>query len=199
VMRAELEALVCSGPRRGKQHTYALVEARVPLTRPMSRDEAVAELVRRYFTSHGPATVADFAWWSGLTVGDARRGLAANGARFVREVVDGREYWLEPRAAPAVPERAYLLPNYDEYTVAYRDRDAFFDPRHAVGRDPRQWAPFANVLVVDGRVVGIWRRMVQRDRVVVEPSWLEPPDGRALELYAEAAERHARFLGLALL
>src|SRR5690606_7455514 len=76
VMHAELEGVVCSGPRRGKQQTYALLAERAPQTRRLARDEALAELTRRYFTSHGPATVKDFAWWSGLTVADVRAGLA---------------------------------------------------------------------------------------------------------------------------
>ena len=75
VMQAELDAVICSGARRGSQFTYALLDDRAPAVRTRRRDEALAELTRRYFRSHGPAQVTDFVWWSGLSTADARRGL----------------------------------------------------------------------------------------------------------------------------
>src|SRR4029453_9380851 len=126
---AELEGLICSGAYRGKQLTYALVADRAPRAPRLAREEALAELTRRFFTSHAPATVRDFVWWSGLTTADAKRGLEMNRAR--EEVIDGRTYWSIGR--PPSPLRGYavtssaevfLLPVYDEYLVAYRDRDA---------------------------------------------------------------------------
>src|SRR5262249_4743647 len=112
---AELNGLICSGPRRGKQFTYALLEERVPPASPLERDEALAELTRRYFTSHGPATARDFSWWSGLTVADAQRGLAIVGSELQRAEMDGRIYWLASSTLPArqTIEMAHLLPNYD--------------------------------------------------------------------------------------
>src|SRR5207249_4722958 len=118
--RAELDAVICSGPRRGKQFTYALLDERVPPARLLAADEALAELTTRYFTSHGPATVRDFAWWSGLTVAGATRGLAMNSSRLVEETVAGRTYWFAPGQPLPMSDAAYLLPNYDEYTVAYQ-------------------------------------------------------------------------------
>lgn len=103
----------------------ALFEARVPRGSTLTRDEALAELTRRYFTSRGPATVRDYVWWSGLTVRDARAGIEMAGSTLMQEVIDGRPYWFAPsrmparRAAPSV----YLLPNYDELGIAYKDRD----------------------------------------------------------------------------
>lgn len=123
-IHAELEGIICSGPQVGTLSTYALLSKRAPRPKRLSREEAIAELTARYFRSHGPATIRDFVWWSGLPVGDARRGLEITGAHS--EVIDGRAYWtLEPfhiseSGAPA----AYLLPVYDEYLVAYRDLEA---------------------------------------------------------------------------
>ena len=99
MMRAELDALICSGPRRGKQFTYALLDERAPAGRALAREEALAELAGRYFASHGPASPQDFAWWSGLTVGDARRGIASASPRLVSATVDGKTYWHAPGAS----------------------------------------------------------------------------------------------------
>ena len=113
VMHAELEADICSGPRRGAQFTYALLAERAPRATLLPRGEALAALAERYFRSHGPATVRDFAWWSGLTLADARVAVA--------DLPAGRG---EVLAAAPGPERAlgahYLLPNYDEYLIAYK-------------------------------------------------------------------------------
>ena len=94
MMRAELDGIVCSGARRGRQFTYALLDERAPQARMLDRDEALAELARRYFTSHGPATLQDFVWWSGLTGADARAGLEMVTSQLMREVVDGQVYWF---------------------------------------------------------------------------------------------------------
>lgn len=126
MMHAELDALVCSGPRRGKQFTYALLSERAPGARSMTREQALAELTRRYFTSHGPALPQDFAWWSGLTLEDARAGLALASEALSELVVDGRTYHHAGSARPPRPATSvvHLLPNYDEHVIAYRERNA---------------------------------------------------------------------------
>ncbi|MBI1879201.1 MAG: AlkZ family DNA glycosylase [Chloroflexi bacterium] len=122
VHRAELDAIVCSGPRHGKQFTYALLDERAPQAKTLERDEALAALTKRYFTSHGPAMAQDFAWWSGLTLADVRKGLDMVKAALIQEAVDGQTYWLSPdRPVVKAPSpTAYLLPNYDEYLISYR-------------------------------------------------------------------------------
>jgi hypothetical protein len=197
IMHAELEGLICSGPRQGKQMTYALLDERVPPTRPLTRDEALAELTRRYFTSHGPATIPDFVWWSGLTGADARAGLAATGAALTSEEISGRTYWFAPAAAPAPPPApvAYLLPNYDEYIVAYADRSAVHDATaHAL--DARGNVLFSHTIVVDGRVVGTWKRALKRAAVVLDTTLLAPLSPAATTAVAAAAARYGAFLGL---
>ena len=100
LMHAELEEVICSGARQGRQHAYALFDDRVPPGVPFDRDEALAGAVRRFFTSHGPATVRDFTWWSYLTVADARRGLALRGDDLESIEVTGRTYWGWPAMPP---------------------------------------------------------------------------------------------------
>ncbi len=167
LMNAELDGVICSGPKRGKQFTYALLDERVPRARPRQRAEAVVELVRRYFTSHGPATTQDFAWWSGLTTADAREGLEALKGKIVSERSDGKTYWFSHGASlPSKSEPSVqLLPAFDEYTVAYADRRDILRPEHS----PKDgYVMLGPVIVVDGYVVGSWRRTFKRGTVVIE-------------------------------
>ena len=94
MMSAELDGVICSGARKGKQFTYALLEERVPQVKPLKREEALAELTRRYFTTRGPATLQDFTWWSGLTMADAKKGIEMVRSQFVSEVLEGQTYWF---------------------------------------------------------------------------------------------------------
>src|SRR5713226_9760951 len=194
---AELEGLIVSGPRRGKQFTYALLEERAPKGRVLDRKEAAAELALRYFRSHGPAQVQDFVWWSGLTMADARAGIAGAGAALERQAIDGKDYWS---GAGPVPSRktatiAHLLPNFDEYTVGYRDRSAL---THADRRFEPGFFSFgsilSNIVIVDGLVRGEWRRTLARDGLRVEiriPHRLQATESAAI---GEAGRRLAAFL-----
>lgn len=198
LMAAELEGLITSGPRRGKQHTYALLAERAPNARSLEREEALAELVRRYFRSHGPAQVQDFVWWSGLSTGDARIGIALAGTALVREVVEGREYWSDPETGSAsdVTGLAHLLPNFDEYTVAYRDRTSLIDAN--LPFDPALFSfgsVLSNVVTIGGRVHGAWRRTGAGARARVEIRLLAPLTPAEADALARAADRMGRFLG----
>jgi winged helix DNA-binding protein len=192
-MYAELEGLICSGPRRGKQSTYALFDERVPGAPALSRDEALATLSRRFFTSHAPATIRDFVWWSGLTTADARRGLDINRAR--PEDVDGMTYWAigAPPRGVANGRSVHLLPIYDEYLVAYRDRLAVPHPPTVTAPDSRA-VIFQHALVVGGQIAGTWRtaRQVRDPRVdVFLRRRLTRSEQRGV---AEAIGRYTRFV-----
>jgi hypothetical protein len=180
--RAELDGLICSGPRRGKQSTHVLLDARAPAARPVPRDEALARLAQRYFQSRSPATLDDFVWWSGLPVADGRAAHAS-----VRHVVT-------PSAIKA--PRAFLLPAFDEYLIAYRDRSAMIAARHVPKLDPRGGI-LEPVIVLDGRVVGGWSRTLQRDSVSVSLRLFIRPNRRERAAIDEAVSGYARFLGLA--
>jgi hypothetical protein len=172
ILLAELDRLLVSGRRKGNAFTYALFEERAPSTLKMERTEALVELALRYFRSHGPAQLQDFVWWSGLTTGDARAGIALAGDALQRRMARGLEYWLDARLEPRqqASSIAHLLPNFDEYTVAYRDRAALIDPSRPF--DPSSFAlgggVISNVVTVTGRVLGRWRRTATRDRVLIE-------------------------------
>lgn len=193
---AELEALICSGPIKGKQHTYALLEERVPKVRELSRDEALAELTRRYFTSHGPAALQDMSWWSGLTVADIKRGLEMNQHVLHSETIDGTTYWFGDWPKPVIPSPyVLLLPNYDEYLIAYKDRRAFFDTLNRKSIDMETL--MAHFVVVDGQIVGGWRRTLQKGKVHVDVKLLRPLSKDEKVALAAEANRYGEFLGLA--
>jgi len=194
MMHAELNAVVCSGPRRGKQFTYALLDERAPVGKRLARDEAVGELTRRYFRSHGPATARDFMWWSGLTAADARRGLEMIRARPVE--VDGQRYWRTgqaPRGALS-SELVHLLPIYDEYLVAYRDREAVPHGPAVIGLKNAAAVTFQHALVIAGQVAGTWRVAPHRSgvRLQLTPLRTLTPTERRETL--EAVKRYEQFL-----
>ncbi len=192
---AELEGVLCSGPRRGKHHTYALLSARAPDARRLSRDESLAELTARFFRSHGPATMSDFVWWSGLTMADTKRGLEMNRAKS--EVVDGCTYWTVGNTSRPGPDRAnaHLLPIYDEYLVSYRDREAVPHGPTVVKSRARESVTFQHALVIAGQVAGTWRMPKTSDGVAIDVFPLrrltKPERGQV----NAAGERYSRFVG----
>jgi hypothetical protein len=196
--RSALEGLTCYAARRGKQFTFALLDEWAPSSKRLERDEALAELAGRYFTSHGPATLQDFVWWSGLASADARAGLEMAGPRLRREMVDGRAYWLSrstPDASDDESPVAHLLPAFDEYTVAYKDRGDILHPSHARTANAAS-AILGPTVVLNGRVVGTWKRTLNRESVIIETSMfttLRKAERHALDV---AAHRYGEFLGL---
>ncbi len=199
VMHAELDGLIASGPRRGKQHTYALLAERAPNARRLDPEAALAELTRRYFTSHGPAQVQDFAWWAGLTVAEARRGLSLVVSELVRDVVGDKTYWCSPDVAvPSNPPPClHLLPNYDEFLVAYRDRSASLDPARGFDLAPFPMGSIlAHIVVRNGQVWGAWKRRQTSRQVVVELGSLDVLAPSEFAALRREVERFARFLGV---
>jgi len=198
VMEAELAGIICSGPRRGKQFTYALLDERVPPTAPLERDEALLRLSNIYFATRGPATPTDFSWWSGLTVGDARKGIDLAGSSLEQASVDGRTYWFAPSPlAPITPSGAtHLLPNYDEYFIGYRDRSAIAERLKKARSDVRTDTLMANVVVVGGQLVGGWKRISRKDRVIVDVSLLTNLNRTERKAVASAARSYGEFLGI---
>jgi hypothetical protein len=198
IMHAELEQLICSGPRRGKQPTYALLDERAPGIKTLERNEALARLARRYLTSRGPATLKDYQWWSGLTPADAKAGLEMIKSKLKTEIVDGQTYWLadSTRRVKDDPHIAYLLPNYDEYIVGYTDRSAIFDTVHTDKLDERANPLFQHTIVVDGRIVGTWKRDYKKDSVVISLRLFHPLSKAEHGAISAATKRYSAFHGL---
>ena len=197
MMQAEIDLVICSGPRQGKHFTYALVEKRVPAGESLTGDEGLAELARRYFRSHGPATVHDFVWWSGLTVGQARTGLAALGRNAASQAVNGVTYWSIPQKGSnmvtATPPIVHLLPIYDEYLNALRDRSLAKDP----GGPDVTTAAFVglpNQLVIDGILRGAWKKTHTPERTTINVRPFRSLSRSETSALERAVAAHAKFL-----
>ncbi len=198
--RAELDMVACSGPRRGKQFTYMLLDERAPRARSLPREEALAELARRYFTGHGPATAKDFAWWSGLTLADVKTGLNLASPHLSSDSADGQVVYFSAAMSPALgaqpaagkPPAAYLLPTYDEYHIGY----ANFGRSILYRREGRLSAEFNATIQYNQRVIGFWQRTFRKGGVTVALSPLAQFSPGEKEAVGIAVEKYAEFLGL---
>ncbi len=195
VANAEMSALVCSGAMRGRHHTYALLDERAPQARRLDRDEAVAELVLRYFTGHGPATERDLAYWATMTLTDVRRGLAVIGDRLERFEHDGRTFWYgqPPPDDGSMAPRAHLLQVLDEYHNGYQDSRYVLDVNGLV---PRGRPATMGMVLLDGQMVGGMRRTIRGDEVVFDVGLFRRLDDEEQAELDSAADRYGRFLDL---
>jgi hypothetical protein len=197
MLQAEIDRVVTSGPRRGRHFTYALFDERVPAAAERSRDESLAELAGRYLGSHGPATLRDFSWWSGLRMADAKRAVEAASPAVRREVVQGLTLWSMPSRTIPRPGRpsTWLLPIYDEYLIAYTDRGIAIDSR-ARALDPSSRDDFGHYVVVDRRFAGTWRWQMVDGRIVVRVTPYRRLGRDDVSGLRAASRRLAAFTGL---
>lgn len=194
--RLAQEGLLCLGPRADKQPTFVLMEQWIPKGREMQRDQALAELARRYFHSHGPATVQDFTWWSGLTVKQVQLGIELASADLTTEVIGGKTYLHSGQELESNDgsEDAQLLPAFDEYIVAYKDRNDAVEPRFSrqlIGIN----GLFNASMVIDGRVAGTWKRGGDKSEVTVELNPFRPLLKREMKSLDKAIQRYRDFIG----
>jgi hypothetical protein len=194
--RSAQDGLICFGPPSGKQQTFTLLDEWIPQTKSLARDEALAELARRYFMGHGPATLPDFVWWSGLTITDARAGLERVKSQLLQEAVRGQTYWMSPDIPTLKHDlsTAYLLPGFDEYLLGYTDRSASLDPAYAKQVHPGGNGVFAPTLISQGRVVGTWKRAFKKGTIVVAPNPFNVLSKAEAQAFAAAAERYGAFM-----
>ena len=191
--------LICQGPRRERQPTFVLLEEWIRKSKSPTREDALATVATRYFSSHGPATLPDFVWWSGLRVMDARLAIAAAGARLREEAWDGRKWWSGPRARARRARRgeAVLLPPWDEYVVAYKDREAATGHLSRRARQ-RLKTVSSSLVVIDGRVRGAWKLVAERGAARIVPEYWTAVSAADRRAVGEAARRYGRFFGLEL-
>jgi DNA glycosylase AlkZ-like len=196
LQRASLEAIIGQSVAPKNKPTFVLLTAASAVGEP-PREEGLAQLAARYFTSHGPAAIEDFIWWSGLTAADARQGLEAAAEELRSETVDGRAYWLAAEAPEVRLEtgKVRLLSAFDEFLVAYRDRSASIAAEHHAAWS-RSKGMFSPSILLDGRVVGLWNRKLKKNGVFVSVELfvdLTAAEQRGLE---QAVQAYGRFLGL---
>ena len=195
MFHAELTGLVCSGIRKGKQLTYALLDTRTPLTKPLHRDEALAELAKRYFQSHSPATVKDFAWWSGLTLTDARKGIDNIKDQLEILAIEKTNYYVfSTKTSKIATKDIVLLPAFDEYMVSYTDRSAALDPQfksQAISSN----GIFTPIIVHHGQVIGIWKRKLKPKYIEIELLPFQPISTNLLNDIKVHFEVYKNYLG----
>jgi hypothetical protein len=200
LLEAELDGIICSGPTVGKKITYASLANRVPVVKRMTREESLALLAKRYFTSHGPATVVDFIWWSGLPVADAKKGLESVRENFLSEKIGDQTYWFPPGQTiqESSVDTLYLLPAFDEYTISYKDRSACLALKNTT-RAISINGIFRPIIVFNGQVIGLWKRAVKKNTVVVESQLFSPKfkrENKQLpQIIKEASAKVVEFYG----
>ncbi|QDK81747.1 winged helix DNA-binding domain-containing protein [Spirosoma sp. KCTC 42546] len=194
---AAFDGLICFGNRREKEFTFTLLDEWAPGTKALERDEAVATLTRRYFTSHGPATLSDFVWWSGLTSTEAKEGLQLAKAALVSETMHGQTYWMASATSSLqnLSPLVHLLPSFDEYLVAYKDRSAALGTLEFSQIVSAGNGIFSPVVVVDGQVAGTWKRTLKKDTVSIETSLFFPLSEEQLQAVSVAGSQYRAFLG----
>lgn len=191
---AEMEGLVVNGEVRGKQQTFALLEELAPRKETISKEEALERLARRFFTSHAPATIQDFAWWSGLSLTECRQGLEAIKHDFICEKVNGRDFWMKNdlKTPPMDQDSALLLPPFDEFVVSYKDRSELIEDVH-YGKVMTKNGLFSPTVMLNGEIVGSWKKTVKKGVTKVELSFFEKTPKKAQDLFLPEIKRVENF------
>jgi hypothetical protein len=194
LMWAELSCIICNGKRKGIKQTYALLDNRAPKAKSLSKEEALANLASLYFTSHGPATVQDFTWWSGLMAGDARHALEMVKKGLASEKIGEQTFWFARDAVITKSKKtAYLLPAFDEFIISYRDRSASLNVEHN-RKSITINGIFKPTVVLNGQVTGLWKRTMKKDKVVIETEFFHKHSAPDTKMIKKCAEDYGRFL-----
>jgi len=194
---AELEGLICSGPRRGKQFTYALLEERVGKVKKLSREQALAKLALNYFMSHGPAQLKDFSWWSGLAIKDARVAIDLIKSDLEQATLDGKTYyWFSAQTEVTTPKipSAFLLSIYDEYTIAYKDRGDLSEARD-IERMISMGNALTAVIILNGKVAGTWNKALKKNTIEIRLNPFRDLNKDEQEALESEIARYGKFVG----
>ena len=196
MMYAELEGIICSGPRVGKQFTYALLEERVPKVKKLfSKEEALAVLALRYFSSRSPATLKDFVWWSGLTVKDAKESIAMLPKDFERKTIEDQEYIYAPLSSDKISlaKATFLMPNFDEYGISYKDRSILKGNKDTHNFITKNGGSIPT-LVVDGQTAGTWKPTTKKNKTTVETNTYWPLSKTKQHAVEHAVSKYCSFI-----
>jgi hypothetical protein len=189
------EGLICFGPRRSKQQCFVLLDEWIPNSKMIKGDEALAELAQRYFNGHGPATIQDFSWWSGLTIAEAKKGIELVKENFVEEKINGQTCWMKEDSDTGKTSGIYLLPPFDEYLVGYKDRSAALEMLHAKKVFTINGI-FNPVVIINGKIVSIWKRNFTKGEVVIQLERFQTLNTMQKAGIAKAVKQYARFIGM---
>jgi Winged helix DNA-binding domain len=195
--KAEIDRIVCNGAMRDKQFTYALFDAKVPPGKPIPRDEAIARLTKRYFLSHAPATLKDFCWWSGLSVGDAKKGLEMVKPDFISETIGTETYYFHTAHANTknLKDTFRLLPAFDEFLIGYKDRTAAIRLEH----QPKAFTKngiFHPIIVENGQVIGTWKKTIKSKQLEIKTDIFMPFTDNQKVGFEKAVEKMKEYYDL---
>jgi hypothetical protein len=197
-----INGLICFGPRKGKQQTFVLMDEWVRSPKELMPDEVLPTLAMRYFEGHGPATAQDFAWWSGMTLTEARQAITLSDSRLVSEVIKDERYYIVDRPEQGAAtdklvesrkrDDAHLLPAFDEFTVSYKDRGLVL-PRDQQHR--RSMDVLSPVVVVNGIVLGTWSRKLGKQGVEIRVKPFSKLSSAVLVKIKRRGMEYAHFVG----
>lgn len=195
LLGAELDGIVCSGAAKDNKQTYALLNERIPKPKSLTKEESLERIARKYFTSRYPATLQDFVWWSGLSVGDARNALEMVKSNFVSEKIGSETYWFTNSFS--IPKNdnnlTYLLPAFDEFLICYKDRSASL-PSNIQKKTVSDNGIFWPIIVLNGQVIGLWKRTIKKDTVIVETNFFQALNKSTIDLVEKEALKLGNFL-----
>lgn len=197
MMKAELDGIICSGRRGGNQFTYALMDERVPPAKSLNKKEALAELATRYFTSRGPATTKDFSTWSGLSVTEAKEGVGMLTSKFIKEKINEQEYIFIPTSWDMNNkiQTSFLMPDYDEYGMGYKDRSAIFNTKLDLSLFKNDNPIFNRMIIIDGKIEGTWKRVIKNNTVAIETVPFSPLSKAKQQALTKSIKKYCLFVG----
>jgi uncharacterized protein YcaQ len=195
------QGYVCFGPNRGQNVTFVQAEAWLgegKATPAVGGEEAKQEIARRYLAVYGPDTSDNFARWFGLATSDAKKLFRSLGDELAAVEVEGWPAWALATAAYDEGEETAgvvrLLPGFDPYTIALYRQPGVLDEEHqAKVSRPQGW--ISPVVLVDGRMAGVWEYEKKRDRVVVTATLFRPASASVRAGIEAEAARLGEFLG----
>ena len=195
--RLALEGVICFGPRDGKQHTFVLLDEWIPKSNIMSRDNALGELALRYFSSHGPSTIQDFKWWSGLSDSEARIGLDKNKSKLISEDINNQTYWFSSymQNTDNLYPISQLLPDFDEYIVGYKDRSHLVNGISNNKMELNEFI-FNPTIIVNGEIVGTWKRIFKSGTVNMVLNRYKSLNNEENKAIKKAAAEYGNFVGM---
>lgn len=196
IARTEIEGLICNGVDKSNKPTYALLDERVPPVAELHKEEALARLAKRYFKSHSPASLNDFAWWSGLSVTEARQAIGLIELELITDKFASHKLFVHESYKEAVSlqnDTLHFLPSYDEYLISYKDRTAVLDLEHH-SKAFNNYGSFYPVILHNGKVIGNWSKTIKKGQIVIETSFFDPKYRINKELIEQAKSRYKNFI-----
>jgi len=192
LMRAELEAIICSGKIIGNKNTYALLAKRITKKKTIKREEALCMLAKKYFQSRGPAAIADFAWWSGLSINDATKALHAVESTLHKETINNREYYFKSsNNYTSETSTVFALPAFDEYLISYKHRSHML---HSIKKNISVNGIFWPVILANGKVAGMWNRRMVNNKLTVQTEYFSKPSTATKNDLMKSFNAYAKFL-----